>query len=182
MIKEKNTKWYAIRTVAGKEKVAKENVEREINDNNIDKWVGQVVLPTEKLYKLRNGKKFSRDKLVFPGYIFMELELIGEVERIIKNTKNVIGFTGDRNNKPIALKQSEIERIIGNMEKVESGDTEIPFIAGEQITVIDGPFNNFTGEVVSIDHDKKTLEVIVKIFGRETPLKLSYLQVDKYRD
>ncbi|CAG7579941.1 MAG: NusG antitermination factor [uncultured marine phage] len=175
-------KWYAVRTVAGKEKSAKENIEREIDLNSIDKWVGEIILPTEKLYKLKNGKKYTREKLVMPGYLFVELQLIGEVESIIKNTKNVVGFAGDRNRKPQPLKDHEIDRIVGNMKKVEEGEGEIPFIVDEKVTVIDGPFNGFNGEVSSVDHDKQSLVVSVKIFGRETPVKLSYLQVDKYRE
>ena len=176
------TKWYAVRTVAGKEKSAKENIEREIGSNHIDKWVGEIILPTEKLYKVRNGKKYTREKLVMPGYLFIELQLIGEVERIIKNTKNVVGFAGDRNRQPEPLKQHEIDRIVGNMKKVEEGEDEIPFVEGEKVTVIDGPFNGFNGEVSKVDQEKQALVVSVKIFGRETPVKLSYLQVDKYRE
>lgn len=178
-VREIETKWYSVRTLAGKERAAKENIEREVKMNNIDKWVVDVVLPTEKMYKLRNGKKFSREKLVFPGYLFIELQLIGEVERIIKNTKFVIGFTGDRKNNPEALKQREIDRIIGRMKIEESGEVEIPFIVGEEIKINDGAFDGFVGSIETIDEDKKMLEVIVKIFGRSTPVKLSYLQVDK---
>jgi len=174
-------KWYAVRTLSGKERETVENIEREASHNNLDKWIGEIVLPMEKVYKLRNGKKFSKDKLVMPGYIFLELKLIGEVERVIKKTKNVTGFIGDRNGKPEPLKQHEIDRIVGNMEKsIEAEATgEIPFIIGEKINVIDGPFSGFSGEVGNVDNDKQTLEVKVMIFSRETPLTLSYMQVDK---
>lgn len=172
-------RWYAVRTVAGKEVSAKENIEREIEMNNLGEWVNEVILPREKHYKLKNGKKVSREKNTFPGYLFVQIALVGEVERTIKNTKNVVGFTGDRANKPTPIKQSEIDRIVGKIEEQEEKLEEIPFIVGEKVTVIDGPFNNFDGEISSIDEDKKQLEVIVKIFGRENPVKLNYLQVDK---
>lgn len=177
--KEVKFRWYAVRTVAGKEQSAKENIEREVKMNNLDKWVNQVILPREKKYKLKKGKKIKREKNTFPGYLFVELSLVGEVERTIKNTKNVVGFTGDRSHNPIPVKQKEIDRIVGKIEKQEEKLEEIPFIKGEKVTVVDGPFNNFEGEVSNVDEDKRELTVIVKIFGRENPVKLSYLQVDK---
>jgi len=172
-------KWYAVRTVAGKEVSAKENIEREVEMNSLGKWINEVILPREKHFKLKNGKKVKREKNTFPGYLFIEATLVGEVERTVKNTKNVVGFTGDRANKPIPITQAEIDRIIGKIETQEETLEEIPFITGEQVVVVDGPFNNFNGEVSKVNEDKKQLEVIVKIFGRETPVKLNYLQVDK---
>jgi transcriptional antiterminator NusG len=152
--KEKGIKfrWYAVRTVAGKEVSAKENIEREIEMNGLGKWVNQVILPREKQYKIKSGKKVTREKNTFPGYLFIELSLVGEIERTVKNTKNVVGFTGDRANKPIPLKQTEIDRIIGKIEKQEEQLEEIPFIVGEKVNVIDGPFNGFDGEVDKGDH------------------------------
>jgi transcriptional antiterminator NusG len=182
MTKVKTKKqWYAIRTMAGKERKAKENIEREVANNGIGEWVGEIVLPIDNVYKLRNGKKFKKEKLVFPGYIFVELQLIGEVERVVKRTNMVIGFAGDRDRKPIPMKDSEINRIKGKMEEVKKSEDNgvIPFIVGETISVIDGPFSGFNGEVGKVNHEKQTLEIKVLIFGRETPVTLSYLQVDK---
>lgn len=177
--KETTLQWYAVRTMASREKAALENIQRDAEAAGVSKWINDILLPTEKVYKLHKGKKTSREKLVFPGYLYIEANLIGEVQRTISRSKFVIGFAGDRNRNPIPIKKHEINRILGRIEEEEKGETEIPFIEGEQITITDGPFNGFEGTVENINQDKQELSVIVTIFGRETPVKLSYLQVDK---
>jgi transcriptional antiterminator NusG len=175
--KLKDAKWYALRVVSGKEKKAIENLEFELKVNNLDRFVSNLLLPMETEFKLRNGKKVSREKLTFPGYLLLEAELNGELERTVKRTNFVIEFTGDKG-RPTPLKQREIDRIIGKIEDDENRE-EIPFVVGEFVDIIDGPFNTFKGEITHIDEAKQTLKVNVSIFGRVTPVDLSYLQVDK---
>lgn len=173
-------KWYAVRVVTGKEKKAKENIERELEFEKLEKYVNNILLPTEKEYKLRNGKKYSREKIVFPGYLYIEANLIGELPRLLKKTDCVVNFVLDGRGKPAEVKQTEIDRIMGNIQKSVEG--KIPYVVGESVNVIDGPFLNFKGEVTEVNEEKEKLKVIVKIFGRETPIDLNYMQVEKYKE
>lgn len=175
-------KWYVVRAVSGKEKKVREYIESEINRMGINDHVAQVLIPTEKIYQIRNGKKVSKERSFFPGYILIEAALTGEIAHAIKNLPNVIGFLGaERGGDPVPLRAAEVNRILGKVdEMVENGeDVVIPFIVGEPVKVIDGPFNNFTGIIEEINEEKKKLKVMVKIFGRKTPLELNYMQVEK---
>jgi transcriptional antiterminator NusG len=175
-------KWYVVRAVSGKEKKVREYIESEINRMGKKEAVAQVLIPTEKIYQIRNGKKVSKERSFFPGYILIEAELTGEISHAIKNLPNVIGFLGaERGGDPVPLRPAEVNRILGKVdEMVENGeDVVIPFIVGETVKVIDGPFNNFTGVIEEINEEKKKLKVMVKIFGRKTPLELNYMQVEK---
>lgn len=175
-------KWYVVRAVSGKEKKVREYIESEINRMGINDAVAQVLIPTEKIYQIRNGKKVSKERSFFPGYILIEAVLTGEIAHAIKNLPNVIGFLGaERGGDPVPLRPAEVNRILGKVDElVESGqEVAIPFIVGESVKVIDGPFNNFTGIIEEINEEKKKLKVMVKIFGRKTPLELNYMQVEK---
>ena len=174
-------KWYAIRTLANKENKAKENLERVVEENNMSKYVGNIILPKEKIYKLKNKKKVVSEKLLFSNYIFIQTSAVGELKRLLSQTKDVIGFSGNRDGQPVPMRESEVEKILKVVEENENVETEekVPFLQGELVTVTDGPFKDFEGTVSNIDEDKKLLEVVVKIFGRENPVKLSYLQVEK---
>lgn len=175
-------KWYVVRAVSGKEKKVKEHIESEINALGLGDYVEQVLIPTEKVYQLRNGKKISKERNFFPGYVLIEANLVGEIPHIIRNINNVIGFLGaEKRGDPMPLRQSEINRILGKVDELAETDEElnIPFIVGETVKVIDGPFNNFHGVIEQINEEKKTLKVMVKIFGRKTPLELKYMQVEK---
>jgi transcriptional antiterminator NusG len=138
------------------------------------------LIPTEKVYQIRNGKKISKERNYFPGYIMIEALMIGEVPHILKNIPSVIGFLGDKG-QPIPLRPTEVNRILGKVDELSESDAElnIPFIVGEAVKVIDGPFNSFTGTIEEINEEKKKLIVMVKIFGRKTPLELNYMQVEK---
>lgn len=172
-------KWYAIRVVTGREKKAKENIERELDIENLTEYVDNILLPTEKEYKLRNGKKFSRERIVFPGYLYIQASLLGELPRTIKHTDMVVNFVLDGRGNPAEVRQSEIDRIMGNVEKSKEG--KVPYIVGEEVNVVDGPFATFKGEVSDVNEDKEKLKVVVKIFGRETPVDLNYMQVEKIK-
>lgn len=179
---DNSKKWYVVRAVSGKEKKVREYIESEINRMGINDHVSQVLIPTEKIYQIRNGKKVSKERSFFPGYVLIEAALTGEIAHAIKNLPNVIGFLGaERGGDPVPLRVAEVNRILGKVdEMVENGeDVVIPFIVGEPVKVIDGPFNNFTGIIEEINEEKKKLKVMVKIFGRKTPLELNYMQVEK---
>jgi transcription termination/antitermination protein NusG len=174
-------KWYVLRAVGGKEKKVKEYIETEIASLNMQDYVSQVLIPTEKIYTIRNGKKISKERNYFPGYIIIEAALVGEVPHILRNVPNVIGFLGGKDDEPVPLRQSEVNRILGKVDELSASDEEIniPFCVGESVKVTDGPFNSFTGVIEEVNEEKKKLKVMVKIFGRKTPLELSFMQVEK---
>jgi transcription termination/antitermination protein NusG len=174
-------KWYVVRAVSGKEKKVKQYIEVEITRLGMKDYVSQVLIPTEKVYQIRNGKKVSKERSFFPGYILIEGALVGEIPHAIKNITGVIGFLGDKNGDPVPLRQSEVNRILGKVDQLAEADAEfsVPFIVGETVKVIDGPFNSFSGVIEEINEERKKLKVMVKIFGRKTPLELSYMQVEK---
>ena len=176
---EVQKKWYVVRAVTGKEKKAKEFIEHEIASQNLQDYVSQVLIPTEKVYQVRNGKKISKERTFYPGYVFIEAALVGEIPHILKNINHVIGFLGD--DQPIPMRESEVNRMLGKVDELSENDEEItvPFYNGETVKVIDGPFNGFNGVIEEVNEEKRKLKVMVKIFGRKTPLELSFLQVEK---
>jgi transcriptional antiterminator NusG len=174
-------KWYVLRAVGGKEKKVKELIENEIARLKMQDFVSQVLIPTEKVYQIRNGKKISKERNYFPGYVLIEANLVGEIPHILRNISNVLGFLGSKGDEPIPLRASEVNRILGKVDELAATDEELttPFFVGESVKVIDGPFNSFTGVIEEVKDEKKKLKVMVKIFGRKTPLELSFMQVEK---
>lgn len=175
-------KWYVVRAVSGQENKIKSYIESEIKRFGLDDFINQVLVPTEKVIQIRNGKKVNKEKVYFPGYVMIEANLTGEIPHIIKSINGVIGFLGEtKGGEPVPLRLSEVNRMLGKVDElsVKAENVSIPFIAGETIKVIDGPFNGFNGTVEKINEEKRKLEVMVKIFGRKTPLELSYMQVEK---
>ena len=174
-------KWYVLRAIGGKEKKVKEYIESEINRLELQDYISQVLIPQEKVYQIRSGKKISKERNFFPGYVLVEAALVGEVPHILKNIPNVIGFLGTKEGEPVPLRKSEINRILGKVDELAASDEEInvPFFVGESVKVVDGPFNSFTGIIEEVNEEKKKLKVMVKIFGRKTPLELSFMQVEK---
>lgn len=174
-------KWYVVRAISGKEKKVRDYIENEIKAVGLQDYVQQILIPTEKVYQIRKGKKISKERSFFPGYILIEAALVGEVPHVIKNITGVIGFLGDNKGEPIPLRASEVNRILGKVDELAESNEEIniPFVVGETVKVIDGPFNSFSGIIEEINEEKKKLKVMVKIFGRKTPLELSFMQVEK---
>jgi len=173
-------KWYVIRSISGKERKVKEYLDNEINLLGLQDYISQVLIPTEKVYQVRKGKKITKERNYFPGYILIEAVLTGEIPHIIRNIPNVIGFLGTRG-EPDPLREAEVKRILGKVDELaELGEeVNVPFIVGEAVKVTDGPFNSFSGVIEEINEEKKKLKVMVKIFGRKTPLELSFMQVEK---
>ena len=177
---EQVKKWYVVRAISGKERKVKEYLEHEIDRLKLQDYISQVLIPTEKVYQVRKGKKISKERNYFPGYVLIEASLTGEIPHIIRNIPNVLGFLGTKG-EPDAIRPAEVNRILGKVDELaELGEeVNIPFIVGETVKVIDGPFNSFSGIIEEINEEKKKLKVMVKIFGRKTPLELGFMQVEK---
>jgi transcriptional antiterminator NusG len=195
------TKWYVLRAISGQEKKVKTYMENELARQGVLDSVPQILIPTEKIYEIRKGKKVIREKNLFPGYILVEADLAGEVSHILTSTPGVIGFLQANNEeievtkveggkvkktkvivkKPVPINQSEVNRILGKVDESAAVEefASVNFIKGETVRVIDGPFATFEGTVEEIHENTKKLSVMVKIFGRNTPLELNYAQVEK---
>jgi len=175
-------KWYEVRAVSGQENKIKGYIESEVERAGFGDYLEEVLVPTEKVVQIRNGKKINKERVYFPGYIMIKANLGGEMVHIIRSITNVIGFLGEvKGGDPIPLRKSEVNRMLGKVDElaVNTDNVAIPFVLGETVKVIDGPFNGFNGTVEKINEEKRKLEVMVKIFGRKTPLELSYMQVEK---
>lgn len=175
-------RWYSLRVISGKERKIKERIELEIKRSGWDDIVSQVLVPSEKVYKIRNGKKVILDRNILPGYILLEADperFTAEIVQAISNMPNVIHFLG-RNN-PIPMQESEANRMLGKVDESQGLVESMvePFIEGEMVKIIDGPFNDFVGDIKEINEEKKKLKVIVKIFGRGTEVELNFMQVEK---
>ena len=198
--------WYVVRAIGGKEGKVKEYIEAEIRHNHLEDYISQVLIPTEKVYTIRNGKKVSKEKVSYPGYVLVEAAFVGQIPIIIRNTPNVLGFLGDtkedsRKMNATPLRPQEVARILGRVDEMnatplrpqevarilgrvdelnaQEEENEIPFFVGETVKVTDGPFSSFQGTIEAVDNERKKLTVSVKIFGRKTPMELSFTQVEK---
>jgi len=179
---EDDKKWFSLRVISGKERKIKERIELEASRNKWDEIVYQVLVPSEKVYKIRGGKKVILERNILPGYILIEANenrLKGEIAQAIANIPNVIHFLGREN--PIPMQQSEANRMLGKVDESQDvGESLIePFIVGETVKITDGPFNEFIGDIQEVNEEKKKLKVIVKIFGRGTEVELNFMQVEK---
>ncbi|MCS7019986.1 MAG: transcription termination/antitermination protein NusG [Cytophagales bacterium] len=183
--------WYLLRVVSGQEKKVKAYLEKEIAIHNLGEYISQVLTPSEKVYQIRKmkdgkSKKVAVEKNFFPGYVFVQANLTnGEIIHTIKSVPGVINFLdvegAGPNAKPRPMRESEINRILGKIDDTDESEIkhDISFHVGETVKVMDGPFNGFTGTVEEVFEEKKKLNVMVKIFGRNTPVELNYMQVSK---
>lgn len=170
--------WYSIRVISGKEIKAREDILFEADAANISSSIEEVFVPTQKVVEVRQGKKRVKEKVFFPGYILIKMELTGEARYVVENTVGILNFIGS-NNVPVPLRASEVSRIIGEVEKKEGQKVlEYPFSVGDSVKVTDGPFDDFAGFVEEINKDKQKVKVMVSIFGRPTPVELDFFQVE----
>ena len=185
---KEDTKWYVLRVVSGKERKVKEYLDKEISRSGWSEIVKQVFLPVEKVYKVQNGKKVMREKNYFPGYVMLEVldgKLTDDMIHHISNVSNIMHFLTDGKGSKgniISLRKAEVNKMLGKVDEMsEAGGMSMsePFIIGETIKIIDGAFNDFNGVIEEVNDEKKKLKVIVKIFGRSTPVELNYMQVEK---
>ena len=173
-------KWYVLRAVSGKEAKVKEYIDAEIRNTDLGEYVSQVLIPTEKTYQVRNGKKIVKERTYLPGYVLIEAALVGEVAHHLRNITNVIGFLGGLDH-PVPLRQSEVSRILGTVDELQevSEEVNVPYLVGETVKVSVGTFSGFSGIIEEVMADKRKLKVMVKIFGRKTPLELGFTDVEK---
>ena len=170
--------WYSIRVISGKEVKARESILFEASEAKISTELEEIFVPTQKVVEVRQGKKRVREKVFFPGYILIKMNLTPETRYIVENTSGVLNFIGS-NNIPVPLRTKEVSRIIGEVEKKEGQEiVECPFSVGDSVKVTDGPFDDFSGFVEEINKDKQKVKVMVSIFGRPTPVELDFFQVE----
>lgn len=174
-------KWYAIRTQNNQEKTVLEKIKLEVRRSNLDSSFGRSIIPVEKTITTRQGKKYFREKTVYPGYIFIETAAVGEINNMLKNITGAGGFVRTRSGDISPLKNDEISKILTDQEVINSKELEMVeyFNEGENVRIIDGPFNTFNGIVEKTDNEKKKLKIAVSIFGRETMVELTFNQVEK---
>ena len=172
--------WYVLKAVSGKEAKVKEYIEAELKHNDfLAEKVAQVLIPMEKHATQRNGKRVVKEKVALPGYVFVEAEMVGDVAHTLRFMPNVLGFLGGMDN-PSPVKQSDINRMLGKAEETEiQEDVNIPYLVGDSVKVTDGPFSGFSGIIEDVNTEKRKLKVMVKIFGRKSPLELGFMQVSK---
>lgn len=186
-IQHDDTKWYVLRVVSGKERKVKEYLDKEVNRSGWSETIKQVFLPMEKVYKVQNGKKVMREKNYFPGYVMIEVsdgKLTDDMVQHISNVSNVMHFLTDGKGAKgniISLRKAEVNKMLAKVDEMNDQGIVMnePFIVGETIKIIEGPFNDFNGVIEEVNDDKKKLKVTVKIFGRSTPVELNYMQVEK---
>ncbi|MFZ1798446.1 MAG: transcription termination/antitermination protein NusG [Chitinophagaceae bacterium] len=184
---QSDSKWYVLRVVSGKERKIKEYLDKDILRSGWSEIVKQVFLPMEKVYKVQNGKKVMREKNYFPGYVMLEVangKLTDDIIQHISNISNIMHFLTDGKGSKgniISLRKAEVNKMLGKVDEMNDMDGSMsePFIVGETIKIIEGPFNDFNGTIEEVNEEKKKLKVTVKIFGRSTPVELSYMQVEK---
>ncbi len=187
LVPEKESKWYVLRVVSGKERKVKEYLDKDISRSGWTEVVKQVFLPMEKVYKVQNGKKVMREKNYYPGYVMLEVadgKLTDDIILHISNISNVMHFLTDGKGSKgniISLRKAEVNKMLGKVDEMNDQGVTMsePFIIGETIKIIEGPFNDFNGVIEEVNDEKKKLKVTVKIFGRSTPVELNYMQVEK---
>ena len=178
-MEQQEKKWYVVRAISGKEKKAKEYIESEMAKRGWSNDVPTVLIPTEQVVAIRNGKKVIKERNFFPGYVIIEADLRDEIIPVIQNLPNVLDFLREREGKPIPMRQAEVNRILGKMDELQGmgAGSDVMFMVGQSVIVNDGPFSTFNGIIEEVNEEKKKLKVAVKIFGRKTPLELSFFQV-----
>jgi transcriptional antiterminator NusG len=174
-----NFKWYIIHAYSGFERKVRESLESRIAAFGLQNKIGRIMIPTEPVTEIRNGKKYTIERVFLPGYVLIEMDLDNDLWHVIKNTPRVTGFLGTGDN-PVALSEQEVSSILFRSDVSKEKPTlKIKFEKGEQVRINEGPFANFTGAVDEINEDKQTLKVMVSIFGRSTPVEIEFSKVDK---
>ncbi|MCF0179768.1 MAG: transcription termination/antitermination factor NusG [Bacteroidales bacterium] len=174
-------RWYCLRAMSGKELKVKAVLDAEIANTDLGQNVLEVIVPTEKVISTVGGKRVEKEKVLFSGYVFVKCRLVGDVQNQLAQTTNVVNFLMGRvSKKPEPLPDEQIEAMLGRVDEgVKNAEAQITYMVGEQVKVNDGPFKDFDGIIEEVNDEKKKLKVMVKIFGRKTPLELNYDEVDK---
>ena len=175
---ESKMEWYSLRVISGKERLAEDNISYECKMNKITDFVKEVFVPFEKVVVVKNNKKILKERMFFPGYILINMEMNNLTKHIIENTQHVIRFVGPKGKAPVPLRPDEIKRIFGEVERKEGREVMVsPFVKGDHVKIIAGPFIDFSGVVEEINDDKQKVKITISIFGRSTPVELDYYQV-----
>jgi transcriptional antiterminator NusG len=174
-----NFKWYIIHAYSGFERKVRESLESRIQAFGLQNRIGRIMIPTEPVTELRNGKKYTIERVFLPGYVLVEMELDNDLWHVIKNTPRVTGFLGTGDS-PVALSEAEVSSILFRSESAKDKPSmKVKFEKGEQVRINEGPFANFNGTVDDVNEDRQTLKVMVSIFGRSTPVEIEFAKVDK---
>ena len=181
MEKETTMNWYIVRAQSNREKSVSEKLKKEAEKGDLIGRIGRILVPTEKNYYLKDGKKIIREKVMYPGYIFVETKSIGELTHFVRGCDGATGLLSDRSKVPQIITQKEVERMIGVQEEVSiEQEKSSRYIIGEEVKILEGPFNSFTGDIENIDGDK--IKIAVLIFGRKTLVELNINQINKHTD
>lgn len=171
-------KWYTVRVYSGQEEKVRQQIESELEIAGIADRVHRIIVPSENVIEMKDGKKREKKRIFFPGYIMIEMELDKETQFVVTNTAGVVSFVGSQN-VPQALRPDEVDRILMRVDqKRDEGIVDVPFKVGDAIKIIDGPFNDFSGFIDEINYEKSKVKVMVSIFGRSTPVELDFLQIE----
>ena len=171
--------WYSLRVISGKEQATKENILREAEENSIEQDIEEVFLPYEKVVEVRNNKKRVKEKMFFPGYILINMQMNNNSKYVVENTPGVLSFVGPKGSDPVPLKDKEIKRIFGEVADKEGRElVTTSYKVGDSVKVISGPFIDFTGNVEEVNDEKQKVKVVVSIFGRPTSVELDCFQIE----
>jgi transcriptional antiterminator NusG len=177
-----NFKWYIIHAYSGFERKVRESLESRIQAFGLQNRIGRIMIPTEPVTELRNGKKYTIERVFLPGYVLVEMELDNDLWHVIKNTPRVTGFLGTGDS-PVALSEAEVSSILFRSDSSKDKPAmKVKFEKGEQVRINEGPFANFNGTVDDVNEDRQTLKVMVSIFGRSTPVEIEFAKVDKMEE
>jgi len=173
-----NLKWFAVHTYSGHEQKAKRHLEAAITQNGLEEMITDILIPTEEVTEMKQGKRSTSTKKFLPSYIIVHMEMNKQTEHIVRNTPGITSFVGTAG-KPVPIPQEQVDRVMGQMDRGRVEEvTDFPFRTGDPVKVIDGPFSDFSGFVSEINMERKKVKVMVSIFGRPTPVELDFLQVE----
>ena len=173
-------RWYVVHAYSGMEKAVERNLQERIERGGMQAKFGRILVPTEEVVELKNGKKAVSQRRFFPGYVLVEMLMDDESWHLVKHTNKVTGFVGGAKNRPSPISEAEVMKIVNQMQEgIEKPKPKVEWITGELVRVKDGPFTDFNGAVEDVNYDKSKVRVSVTIFGRATPVELDFAQVEK---
>lgn len=171
--------WYIVHTYSGYEQKVRDSLKQRADAMGMSEEIEEILIPTEEVVEVRDGKKSRSNRKFFPGYVLVKMEMSDQAWHVVRSTPKVTGFVGT-GNQPVPLSQSEVDRIVSQVAvAAEKPKPKLEYRISETVRIVDGPFSNFTGEVEEVNEDRSTLKVMVTIFGRATPVELEFTQVEK---
>lgn len=175
-----NKRWYVVHAYSGMEKAVERNLRERIDRSELQEKFGRILVPMEEVVELKNGKRSVTERRFFPGYVLVEMEMGDDTWHLVKHTAKVTGFVGGAKNRPSPISESEVMKIVHQMQEgVEKPRPKVQWEVGELVRIKEGPFTDFNGAVEDVNYDKSKVRVSVTIFGRATPVELDFAQVEK---